>query len=116
MYGRSHQEITDDARRRPQQAIYHWSEGSNGWSQLYGRTCPALDTTLLDTEDEDRTTLDHCASLIVVQSASDAWDDSLSGGMDEAESINGCLDVADEGGDVWVAAHGNLKLEVVGQM
>ena len=68
-------------------------------------TRPTLDATLLDTEDEHGTTFDHSAALVVVESAGNARDDALSSSMDETKGIDGGFNVADEGRDVWVAAH-----------
>ena len=73
------------------------------------RTCPTLDATLFDAEDEHRTTFDHGAALVIVESAGNARDDALSGSVDEAEGIDGGFNVADEGRDVWVAAHDEVE-------
>jgi hypothetical protein len=86
----------------------------NVWERL---TCPAFDTAFFDAEDEDSTALDHTSALSVVETTRDAWNDALPRGMDEAEGIDGGLNVADEWRYVWVARHLFApKFEVVGQL
>ena len=72
-------------------------------------TGPPLDAALLDTEDEDRTTLDHGAPFVVVEATGDARNDALPGSVDETEGVDGGLDVTDGGGNVWVAAHADAE-------
>ena len=80
-------------------------------------TCPAFDTAFFDAEDKDSAALDHTSALSVVETPRDAWNDALPGGMDEAEGIDGGLNVSDERRNVWVARHLLApKFEVVGQL
>lgn len=88
------------------------------YAGIYNRlTSPALDAAFLDAEDKDGAAFDHTSTLRVVEAPRDTGNNSLPRSMDEAESIDSGLNVADEGWYVWVARHLRTpKFEVVGQL
>ena len=80
-------------------------------------TRPAFDAAFLDAEDKDGAAFDHTSTFGVVEAACDAGNDALPRSMDEAESIDSGLNVADDWWYVWVARHlRTSKFEVVRQL
>jgi hypothetical protein len=57
--------------------------------------CPLVDTSFVDSEDENCTGLD-CAAFSTLEPTSDAGDNSSMSCIDDAEGLNGSLNVASE--------------------
>lgn len=73
--------------------------------QRIARTCPSFNAALLNAEDEHRTGLDHGAALRIIETTGDARNNSLTSCVDEAESVDGSLNISCEWGHIWVACH-----------
>jgi hypothetical protein len=68
-------------------------------------TCPSFDPAFFDAEHKDGAGLDHRPAFSIVESTCDARDDTLTSGMDEAQGVDGSLNVAGEWRYVWVTRH-----------